>query len=221
MKIYYRYLICLLAALSLANAEVRAQYPIADFSIEQVACKQENLNATNQSSAGIYEWDFCEGDLVLQPGARTLKNDDFNIPVGVSLIQSNSKWYGFITSLNNNSLFRVDFGNSLLNTTPTIVNLGNIGGFINAPQDVKVVEFESNYFAFINNRKDNKLIRINLGNDIEVSTASADVLIMGGGFTNGGLDVAFDGTNWVVSLTNKNYLTLVNLGDNPRYVPIL
>ena len=90
---------------------------------------------------------------------------------------------------------------------------------MNAPQDIKVIEFENNYYAFINNRQGNKLIRINLGANIEATTATADVLVTGNGFTNGGLDLAFDGANWIVALTNDNHLTLINLKGAPNNTP--
>ena len=196
-----------------------SQYPNVDFNLQTEACKLENIVISNQSDDGTYEWDFCEGDLVLSPSVTTLTNDEFNIPIGASLIESNGKWYGFITSLNNNSLFRLDFGDSLSNLSPTVTNLGNLGGLINAPQDVEVINFESNYYVFINNRGANKLIRINLGSDIEATFASADVLVTGGGFTNGGFDIVFDGTNWVAAITNRNFLTLINLGNTPTNVP--
>ena len=206
-------------ALLLFSLSAYSQYPVVDFSTPEEACKKENIILNNQSNDENYQWDFCEGDLLTSPIVNTLTKDELNIPVGVSLVKSKGNWYGFITSLNSNSLFRVDFGESLFNATPTVIDLGNLGGLLSGPQDIKIVEFEDSYYAFVDNRGSNKLIRINLGNNIETTTASSDVLVSARGFTNGGVDVAFDGNNWIAASTNSNTLTLVNLGNKPISVP--
>lgn len=182
--------------------------------IDQVFRVEHTENAVQNIS-----WDFCEGDLLLNPTISQGTSSDFNIPVGTSLIQSNGNWFGFICSLTNNSLFRLDFGPSLSNSSPQVVNLGNLGGLLNSPQDIEVVEFNSKYYAFVFNRSVNKLIRIDLGTDIESADASSSVVLGGTGFTNGGLDVQFDDLNWIVSITNANTITIVNLGDSPENSP--
>jgi uncharacterized protein (TIGR02145 family) len=51
-------------------------------------------------------------------------------PSGICLVQENSLWYAMVMA-GNNTLARLTFGNSLMNT-PSGVNLGNPGGFNNA-----------------------------------------------------------------------------------------
>jgi PKD repeat protein len=191
----------------------------AQISLPAEVCLEQKFIASNLASTGEINWDFCEGDLLLAPTLTQGISNSFNIPVGTCLIKSSGKWYGFITSLSNNSLFRLDLGTSLLNSSPAVVNLGNIGGLLNNPQEIKVVEFQANFYAFVFNKSVNKLIRINLGSDIETTTATATSIVSGNGFDNGGLDVAFDGLNWVASITNLNTLTLVNLGNSPANNP--
>ena len=200
--------ILLFALHMLINYFVAAQSLVVDFSTMEDACLEERITLTNTSTqATRFNWDFCEGDLALTPSVITLTEENFDLPVGTSLIQGGGKWYGFVTNIRSNSLLRVDFGESLLNTSPTVVNLGNLGGLINAPQNVKAIESEGQFYVFINNRYGNKLIRISLGSDLESEDVSADILAAGSGFINGGMDLVFDGMQWVVFLTNQNFLT--------------
>lgn len=187
--------------------------------VPATVCKGQQFYVNDSNSDVDIIWDFCEGDLLLNPVPAQGSSDQFSIPVGTSLIKANAKWYGFICSLSNNSLFRLDFGSSLSNTSPQIVNLGNIGGLLNSPQDIEVLQFDGTYYAFVFNRSVNKLIRINFGNDIESTTATAKIILTGTGLTNGGLDVQFDDANWIVGITNATTITLVNLGTSPGNDP--
>src|SRR5690606_32364973 len=124
----------------------------------------------------------------------TTKQDaPFNVPIGTSLIQSKGKWHGFVCSMNDNAVFRLDFGASLTNKSPDLVKLNSTGGLLNSPQDIKVVEFEGEFFAFIYNRVGKQLVRLNSGATIENVDVTADALISGNGYVNGGLDVIFAG----------------------------
>ena len=196
------------------------QTPQADFSLPAMVCKGENLLLQNNSNnASSYSWDFCMGDLQIPPIANTLTIDEFDIPIGTSLIQSEGRWYGFVTSLNNSSVFRLDFGDSLHNPSPVFTNLGNIGGLIDKPQDIKAVEFAGEYYLFVNNRGDNQLVRVNLGVSIEATSGSADIIFSGRGFPNGGVDIAFDGTNWVAFVSKASSLIRISLGNKISNIP--
>ena len=213
----------LLLSLSLALMQsfAAAQSPVADFSAPVDICLGERIMLSNTSvQAARYSWDFCEGDLAIIPNISTLTEEDLSLPVGTSLIQGDGKWYGFITNINSNSIMRVNFGESLSNLSPTLVDLGTLSELVTEPQNVKVVESERQYYIFINNRKNNKLIRINLGSDIENTSVSTDILATGSGFINGGMDVVFDGTQWIVYLTNRNSLTRIEMGSSLGNAPV-
>ena len=140
-----------------------------------------------------------------------MEEPSFNNFTEVTLVKAGNRWYGFICSLNGNSLYRADFGESLLNKFPTVTNLGNVGGNLSQPQDIEIVEEAGFYYGFINNRGSNKLIRINFGNSIENTAVTSDILLTERGSGGAGLDIAFDGNSWVVAVTDTSNLTLVNL----------
>ena len=58
-------------------------------------------------------------------------------PVGISLIQDFDEWHAFVVTLDNSSLFRLDFGMSL-NSIPTATDLGNLGSLSN-PDGIVIV----------------------------------------------------------------------------------
>ncbi|MEM6843693.1 MAG: PKD domain-containing protein [Bacteroidota bacterium] len=199
-----------------------AQLPEADFSLPEDVCLKEPFILQNSSTnAESYQWDFCEGDLQGLPSLTLFTEDGFNLPIGASLIQVEDKWYGFVTNVNNSSVFRISFGDSLHDTQPDIVNLGNIGGLIRNPQDIKAIKSNGKYYLFVNNRSNNKLIRVNLGADIEAISATSTIIAKGNGYINGGVDIAFDGINWVAFLTNKTSLTRILIGSDIENTPSL
>lgn len=201
-------------------AEVAITLVNAQVVVSPVVCKNESFAVENQSTTTHESyWDFCEGDLSLTPSAVEISSVELNIPVGTALIQADGKWYGFICSLNTNSLIRIDFGASILNKSPAIKNMGNVGGLLDSPQDIEVVEYNGNFFAFVYNRSGNKLIRIDLGEDAENTTPAVSVLLPGDGFVNGGIDAVFDGADWFVITSNETDLTIVKLGDSPANTP--
>jgi PKD repeat protein len=190
-----------------------------DFQIKPSACLEENLKILSSlPDVASFEWDFCQGDLLRTPALTTKTENAFNIPIGTSLIESNGMWYGFICSFSN-ELFRLDFGTSLLNSNPIVTNLGNISNLLSSPQDIKVIEYQSSFYAFVNNRGSNKIVRVDLGNNIENNNPTALTIVGGNGFENGGIDLNFDGSNWVLAITNNFNLTLVNLGSSPLSTP--
>jgi PKD repeat protein len=208
-------------AIILIFSVVAIESVTAQMVVPGTLCLNEQFKVESNSGSGVVEttWDFCEGDLMLTPSFQVGSISAATIPVGTSLIKSNGNWYGFICSQSSNSLIRLDFGLSL-NNSPQTVNLGNIGGLLNSPQDIEVIEFASNYYAFVFNISGNKLIRINLGTNIETTTATSNAILSGSGFTNGGLEVEYDGTQWVAAITNSTTITLVTFGNNLATIPV-
>ena len=191
----------------------------SDFQIKTSACLEENVKIQSSLSDIIsYEWDFCQGDLLKTPFLTTKAENAFNIPVGTSLIESNGMWYGFICSFSN-ELFRLDFGESLFNSNPIVTNLGNISSLLSSPQDIKVIEYKNSFYAFINNRGSNRIVRVDFGTELENVSLSAQIIVDGNGFENGGIDLSFDGNSWILALTNNTFITLVNLGPTPLGIP--
>lgn len=220
MRQYYNSSCIILLALYLLPYELLFAQNALDFQSPNEVCQDQYFDVKDISAGYLNtQLDFCEGDLSLAPTLTVKQEPSFNVPIGTSLIHSNGKWYGFVCSMNDNAIFRLDFGASLTNKSPDLVKLNSTGGLLNFPQDIKVMEYEGEFLAFIYNRNGNQLVRLNFGASIENINVTADALLSGNGYVNGGLDVIFDGKQWTASLTYKSQIRLINLGDSPKNVP--
>ncbi len=192
------------------------QIPSSDFSAPAQACLSGTILLRNAGTSVESEWDLCQGDL-LSNGPISVASVILppSLPIGQTLIEVNHLWYGFMCDRSGMKLFRLDFGSSLINQNPVINDLGNPGGNLTGPQNIKIAEYQGNFYGFVNNYLANQLVRINFGNNIENSGPTSEVLSTASGFGNGGMDVAYDGNNWVVALSNSNTITLFNLGASP------
>lgn len=198
-----------------------AQNPIADFNLPAEICLEEQLQLENTSTdASHYEWDFCPGDLSSNNILfKESTNGSLSTPVGASLIEFNGSWYGFITNISNNTITKLEFGNSL-NNEPTISNMGNPGNALDNPQDVKAVTENDSIYLFISNRNNNKFVRINLAEDISNPEPTVDILLPGNrDLLNNGVEVVKDGENWIAIYSGVNLLRIINLGSNLSNIP--
>lgn len=85
------------------------------------------------------------------PTAVDLRNiGGLDGPSGFYPVQENGNWYMFVTNQNNNTITRLDFGNSLTNQ-PTGLNLGNIGTKLNAPRSIIIIRDCGTVFGFVVN----------------------------------------------------------------------
>ena len=104
--------------------------------------------------------------LVNIPTATDLGNiGNLNEPVGFYPIQDNGTWYLFIVNKKDNSLSRLNFGSSLLNT-PTGVKLGNPGGNLNAPRSITILRDCGQVFGFIVNEIPDNIVRLTFPNGL-------------------------------------------------------
>lgn len=150
--------------------------PVANFSAPDTVCFGTPVNITNQSvGASSYFWNFCVGDLNTPPQGVNFGNigGAFRGIVYMDYVFDNAtnSWYGFITDNHVQNLYRLDFGNSLLNT-PTLVNLGNPSGvFPTSLEGLQVVQNEGNWYAIIvggdpSNGSTPSIVKIDFGPNI-------------------------------------------------------
>jgi len=82
-----------------------------------------------------------------------------NGSVGLYPIEENGIWYLFVINRDNNTLSRLKFGSSLLNT-PTGANLGDIGGTLNFPRSITILKDCGKIFGFVVNEGSNDIVRL-------------------------------------------------------------
>lgn len=110
----------------------------------------------NTSVNGVsYEWDFCLGDI------RNFKQSNFIATInGLSsgthykLVETDGVWFAFVSSYDNNKIYRLDFGTDL-NATPIVNDLGNFGGLIVEPYSIDVNKVGGMWYGFVGSLQTN------------------------------------------------------------------
>jgi gliding motility-associated-like protein len=127
------------------------------------------VNATNNT---FTRFDFGN-NLDVPPVAVNLGNPGgfFDYPCGICPIKdpATGNWHVFIGNGNTyspNALERLDFGPSLLNNSPTPVNLGNPGNAIGFARDIKIIQECNQIIGFIPDGTNNDILRLDFQNNI-------------------------------------------------------
>ena len=146
----------------------------ASFTAPDTVCVNAPVNVVNTSAgASSYYWNFCTGNLHQPPQGMNVGNigNAMDGPVYIDYVEQNGNYYAFVTDNHVRNLYRLDFGNSLLNT-PTLVNLGNAGGVIpQAAEGIQVVKNEGKWYAIIvgghlNGGVPSTIVKLDFGPDI-------------------------------------------------------
>ena len=127
------------------------------------------VNATNNS---ITRFNFGTS-FDIPPTAVNLGNPGgfFDYPCGITPLKDpvTGNWSVFIMNGNTYSptaLERLDFGNSLLNNTPSAVNLGNPGNVIQTGRDIKIIQQCDQIIGFVADGTGNDVIKLDFNNNI-------------------------------------------------------
>ena len=146
---------------------LKAQCPTANFSSPLAACLNQRIAPTNLSSnASRYEWDFCSGDLEIDPTATAIATDFFLVRArSFRLVKSSSGWHGFSIDQANNILLRFDFGGDPGNT-PIIINLGNPNGLLQTVFDFELYFETGQWYALVLNDTGNSVVKLSFGSNL-------------------------------------------------------
>ncbi|MDI3321660.1 gliding motility-associated C-terminal domain-containing protein [Pinibacter soli] len=119
----------------------------------------------NTSNSTITRLDFGTSFSNIPTGVNLGNVGQLTNPTGLHAIKDNGRWFVFATNVNSQSITRLDFGSSLLNT-PTGYNLGNVGGQFKNPWDIYVMNFCDSIVAFVSNSSDGTLTKLNFGGSL-------------------------------------------------------
>ena len=195
-----------------------AQCPLVDFVLPATGCLNETRTLTNLSGPGSYLWDFCPGELDNTPSAQDifLLPDVYNRP-GIDLAFDGNFWYGFVTGFFTNSLYRLEFANGTTNAPTLIQNLGDLGGKLNNPGQVRILQEANQWYAIIHNATPGELVKVSFGD--KLSNGFTTIVLATGiatGAINAGIALGRDPLNgWVCIVSNvSGQFINVRLGFN-------
>ncbi|NJL13243.1 MAG: hypothetical protein HC913_09750, partial [Microscillaceae bacterium] len=184
-----------------------------------------------------YAWDFCTGDLQLNPTAQRITDfindpntsgNDASRPEGLEIVYDdvNQEWFGFITNVSSPTILRIEFGNHLNNPNPNYfrVPVGLTNLF-----EMRFRKENDNWYA-ISTKNNTSLIRLNFGSSLRnipttqylnnpFSGNNFNQIPLRGYFANiFALDLKEDDGNVIAAtvnlLSNDVRLTLVNFGSS-------
>lgn|GEM_PF-470672 len=123
----------------------------AAFTAPDTVCVKNPVTITNTSvGASSWFWNFCVGNLNNPPVGTNLGNigNAMSKPVYIDYVEDNGQYYGFVSDNQNGKLFRLDFGNNLLNT-PTLTDLGTMGVLTISAEGIQVIKNEGKWYVLI------------------------------------------------------------------------
>lgn len=173
---------------------------------------------TNNNYYGFVT-NFSSGNLVRLDFGNSLKNNpvaviiDLDGPLpgdgnsGIQVVQNEGKWYAIILSGYPPGgiaprISKVEFGNSITNTAPTVVNWGSIGNMYD-PKDLIMVQEGSVWIGLTVNAETNTITRFNFGSSFNSPPAAENLGDLGRLSEPSGLFVTNDNGNTVVFITNS------------------
>lgn len=127
------------------------------------------LTVTNTSTgASSWYWNFCSGGVYNAPQITNLGNiTGMDAPVFIATAKEGNDYYAFFTNngLTNPNLYKLYFGNSLLNT-PVVTDLGNFGGVIpGGTEGVQVVQDSDGWHVLVvgGPLPDSRIVKVDFG----------------------------------------------------------
>lgn len=148
--------------------KTRPVVSVAGFTAPDTVCVNAPVNITNTTTgASTYLWNFCSGGIFNPPQVDNLGNPGgtMNLPVFMATAKEGNDYYGFFTN-NTQSLVKLFFGNSLLNT-PVATNMGNFGGELpEATEGLQIVQDANGWHILVcggDNPGIAKLIKLDFG----------------------------------------------------------
>ncbi len=153
--------------------ELDAQ-PSAGATIPNNVCLNERMDITNNSSGATkFQWDFCVGnDFNSTP--TTVGNilpSSISDAFGLKIVFDGSNYFGFATSFLNNSLYRLEYGESLQNS-PQLFELGDLGT-LDQPEGIDIIKEGNKWVGLVGHFKNSggNVVRLIWDDLSEVPTA--------------------------------------------------
>ncbi len=198
-----------------------AQFPSTSFTASP-ACINENISLDNQTINGVsFFWDFCHEDLKATPDVQVHGTvEAASLISSITLVEENSKWYGFISNMDSHKLLRLDFGASLDNW-PIIVDMGNLDGALNGPRRLKLRKEGNNWYGLITNINSNSICRLAFGSSLENVPTTQNLGTFGVLNQPYGLDIIEEPGQLTAVVTNfgANNLFLLDFGNSIANTP--
>jgi gliding motility-associated-like protein len=199
---------------------------VANFIIPDSVCVGQDIVIQNTSTgATTYYWNFCSGNLATNPvGANSGNLGGLNGPVYSAIAKDGTDFFVFITNVNDGTLTRLAYGNSMTNT-PVAKNLGSLGVLLKNIEGIQINKdsLTGNWFGFIAGGENRFLIRLSFGNSLNNDfPVAADLGNISGLMSYSHTIYTFrEGANWYMLMVNsdRNNILRLDFGNSLKNPP--
>ena len=191
-----------------------------DFDLNPNGCINQQLRVLNNQSSGNFRWDFCAGDLLLNPTSTQVMTLANSSEVrGIDIIYDAPNWYGFVTGRTSNNLVRLEFGADI-QSNPEEFDLGNIDGLLDGPEPIKIIKENNQWYGLIHNGVGESIISVDFGASLDNDNPSATILLSSVGSVSSNFDIGYTNDSLIIVLANRNStVTSINLGNTITNIP--
>lgn len=175
-------------------------------------------------NGGIARMKYAAG-LAGTPSMITGIGSTLNTPGGLYLA-NDGKWHLFVvagTDSNNSRMMRYDFNENGLKSMPVEVNLGNLGGGLNGPNQLYIVKEDNDWYGFTFTKKD-ELLRLAFGADLLSTPTVTNLGNIDGHFSDvSGISGIVELDNWHIFITNRGNSSVnrISFGNNLTNTPFV
>ncbi|HNP06657.1 MAG TPA: hypothetical protein PKN99_03475 [Cyclobacteriaceae bacterium] len=199
-----------------SSVQALCQVPVADFTLPPTICKEEVMDISNNSiNADFYAWDFCSDDFLSYKEESDLGSLlGFSGGFGYKVIESNGNWFGFVISRSNGKLYRLNYGDSPMNS-PLVTDLGNPDGKLSSPEGIDIVKANNKWYGFVGSLNFSTptqgIIRLDFGSSLQNVPIAVNLGNFGFGTRFRDLKVIRQGIDFILLLVNYNGNSLVSV----------
>lgn len=126
----------------------------------------------------------------------------FQNPLDVHFISESNNWFALVANTAGNNLLRLNFGSDLT-STPSVTDLGSIGGLLQSPGGVNTIRENENLYAFVSNGSTSQIISLSFGNSI-LSTPTSSIIPVPGSSGLRSMDFIRECNRWFGVITSYN-----------------
>ena len=183
-----------------------AECATASFTTISSVCLSESLDISNTSvNSESYSWDFCVGDLGETPTAENILTDaSLGLASQLAVVEDGGNFYGFSVDRGTGKLFRWDYGTSLDEALPTLVDMGVIDASISETFAIEMVKEDGTWYAFVTDASGVGLYRWTFNTGLTSSDITSEEIVLPAGYLTGprSLEIVDQGSNKLVVVGN-------------------
>lgn len=213
---------CFLFFLGVLQARAQSQ---ADFTVTPNQCREQLTELDNLSlNVNTFQWDFCLEDFkhlaknTLLPTVQGISGG-----AGYKLVEDqNGNWFAFVTGQFSNTIHRLAFGNSPVNT-PTVTSLGNPGGLLKQPLGIEIVNQDGIWVGFVGAvQADEGIIKLDFGGSLENIPTAQNIGVFG---ISGGrfwdIRVVKQNNDWILMTVNRDANSILRVNYRNSFSNII